>query len=160
MEFYECAICYDTDLKGFPHYFNEDIELCLDCALEKNYITKEFYVVLAYFSFNIKLNDRYKLVKKGTTNCFSVLSSEFYKYEIVDTKRKYRDDQIYKEWRMNVFKRDWFTCQHCNVKSGKLNAHHIKSYKDYPKLRTVLSNGITLCYECHKKEHKRLRKLL
>ena len=29
--------------------------------------------------------------------------------------------------------------------------HHIKRYADNEELRTDVNNGITLCYECHKK---------
>lgn len=67
-------------------------------------------------------------------------------------RRNYKE---YAEWRLSVFKRDNFTCQECGQVGGELNAHHIKSYKKYPKLRITLSNGTTLCKECHKRKHKK-----
>lgn len=67
-----------------------------------------------------------------------------------------RNRPEYVLWRNNVFKRDDYTCQDCGQKGGELNAHHIKSYKDYPKLRLILRNGITLCVICHRKRHERL----
>jgi len=56
------------------------------------------------------------------------------------------------QWKIDVFKRDDYTCQHCGQRGGKLNAHHIKRFRDFPDLRTELSNGITLCVDCHKVE--------
>lgn len=55
-----------------------------------------------------------------------------------------------REWRIAVFERDDYTCQICGKRGGKLNADHIKPYAKYPELRTVLSNGRTLCVACHK----------
>lgn len=57
------------------------------------------------------------------------------------------------EWREAVFKRDAYICQMCHQTGGKLNAHHIKSWKDYPELRYVIDNGLTLCSSCHKEVH-------
>lgn len=58
----------------------------------------------------------------------------------------------YKLWRESVFKRDNYTCTFCgDSKGGNLNADHIKPFAFYPELRFELSNGRTLCIECHKK---------
>ena len=59
---------------------------------------------------------------------------------------------------MSVFKRDNFTCQKCGIVGRELNAHHIKPYAKYKELRYELSNGITLCEDCHKLVHKRRTK--
>jgi hypothetical protein len=57
-------------------------------------------------------------------------------------------------WRELVFKRDNYTCVCCgDTTGGKLEAHHKKSYKDYPKLRYDVANGATVC-KCHKEFHK------
>jgi predicted restriction endonuclease len=64
--------------------------------------------------------------------------------------RNFNDPQ-YKEWRKKVYARDNHTCQWPNCSSKKrLNAHHIKTWADYPGLRFVVENGITLCYKHHK----------
>ena len=58
----------------------------------------------------------------------------------------------YRLWRQKVFERDDYTCVFCKRKkevSGKLNADHIKPFADYPKLRFDISNGRTLCIDCH-----------
>lgn len=56
----------------------------------------------------------------------------------------------YKEWRKSVFERDNYTCQKCFLKGIYIEAHHIKSWAKYPELRYEISNGLTLCRECHK----------
>lgn len=57
---------------------------------------------------------------------------------------------IHKEWRKKVFERDDYICQICFSKGGELQADHIKCFAHHPDLRYELSNGRTLCKECHK----------
>lgn len=59
-------------------------------------------------------------------------------------------DPIYKEWRKKVYARDKHQCQWpgCSQKK-RLNAHHIKSWAQYPGLRFDINNGITLCKYHH-----------
>ena len=50
----------------------------------------------------------------------------------------------------------------CGKKGGKLHAHHIKLFSEYPELRFEVSNGITYCKTpCHKTKglHKGVNKL-
>jgi hypothetical protein len=65
-------------------------------------------------------------------------------------KRDYRE---YIHWRNGVFQRDEYTCQCCGKTQCILNAHHIEGYARNKKLRTEITNGITLCYECHREFH-------
>lgn len=64
----------------------------------------------------------------------------------------------YKDWRKTVFGRDKYTCQRCHKKGGYCIAHHIKPWADYPVLRYDVSNGETLCEQCHDLEHGKIRK--
>lgn len=75
-------------------------------------------------------------------------------------KREQRNDVAYSEWRKNVWLRDKYKCQlgkgDCD---GKIEAHHILGWKDYPLLRYEVNNGITLCHAHHPRkraEEKRL----
>jgi predicted restriction endonuclease len=63
--------------------------------------------------------------------------------------RNFKDPQ-YIQWRKDVYKRDGFKCQwpNCNQRH-KLNAHHIKNWANFPGLRFVIDNGITLCRYHH-----------
>lgn len=54
-------------------------------------------------------------------------------------------------WRKLIYKKDDYTCQFCGQRGGKLNADHIKPFSRYPELKWDLSNGRTLCIDCHKK---------
>lgn len=76
------------------------------------------------------------------------------------TTKRTLSDRKYKEWRMAVFTRDDFTCQVCRKVGGYLEAHHIKSWVGYPKLRFNTNNGITLCKNCHNMTKGRQRKVL
>lgn len=60
-----------------------------------------------------------------------------------------RDSSKVRAWRAKVLRRDAHTCQHCGARDRPLNAHHIAEWATHPHLRTVLSNGLTLCDACH-----------
>lgn len=62
----------------------------------------------------------------------------------------FRNTPEYKEWRIRIFIRDNFTCQSCKKRGGNLEVHHIKPAILYKELILEMSNGITLCKECHK----------
>jgi len=64
------------------------------------------------------------------------------------------------EWRKKIYERDNYTCQYCGLRGVYLEAHHIKSWKFYPKERHKLNNGLTLCLECHKKTPNYKKKAL
>ena len=61
-----------------------------------------------------------------------------------------RNSLAYKNWRQSVFLRDNWTCQLCNKRGCALHADHIKPFSLFPELRLEVSNGRTLCIDCHK----------
>lgn len=73
---------------------------------------------------------------------------------ITKENNKIHGSAEWKNWRKAVFQRDNYTCQVCLRRGVYLEAHHKKLSSKFPKLRFVVSNGITLCRECHKKLKK------
>ena len=75
-------------------------------------------------------------------------------------KKRYWSTSEYQQWRKAVYERDNYTCQRCgDNKGGNLNAHHIKPWADFPELRYVVSNGVTLCVKCHHIAHSSIQAL-
>lgn len=72
---------------------------------------------------------------------------------ITPINTKIRNSKKGTKWRNDVFARDDWTCQKCGQRGGDLNAHHIKPFAEFKKLRFDLDNGITLCRSCHKETH-------
>jgi hypothetical protein len=70
------------------------------------------------------------------------------------------DNVQYKYWMLEVKKRDNWKCKLLsNECKGRLEAHHIFNWIDYPELRYILTNGITLCHAHHPRgraEEKRM----
>ena len=74
------------------------------------------------------------------------------------------------KWGNEVFKRDNYTCKKCKNRGGKLVAHHIiplQYIKEYFNINNIeaakkcemfydISNGVTLCEDCHKEYHKKI----
>jgi 5-methylcytosine-specific restriction endonuclease McrA len=57
----------------------------------------------------------------------------------------------FKIWREKVFKRDKYQCVNCGKSRCELHPDHIKQFAYHPSLRFDITNGRTLCIECHKK---------
>jgi len=83
-----------------------------------------------------------------------------------------RGSIFYRNWRNNIFLRDSYTCIECNNVGGDICAHHKKSFAELIKeynIKTIedainckelwdISNGATLCHECHTKTDNYLYK--
>ena len=76
--------------------------------------------------------------------------SHFWKGGQVNKMKQTRNGVEWKLWRETVFKRDDWTCQECGVRGGILHPHHIKEVSRFPELIYTVSNGLTLCRDCHK----------
>lgn len=70
-----------------------------------------------------------------------------------EERKKRRNIEGYNDFIKEVYKRDNWTCQCCNEKGKKINAHHLNSYDWDKEHRIDINNGITLCEDCHKEFH-------
>lgn len=83
-----------------------------------------------------------KFIKYCSKECRS-------KHRISPLNYLIRSSKDYKQWRTKVFERDNYTCQECG-KKGNLQVHHIKKFSKFKEHRFDLTNGLTLCLDCHK----------
>lgn len=109
---------------------HDDYQQTLNNAFQYNYRCPECY------------NDTISARMRGSGN-------HFWKGGINGENDTLRHRREYKEWRTAVYERDDYTCQCCGKKGGKLNAHHINRFSEFPELRYDIQNGITLCTNCH-----------
>ena len=68
---------------------------------------------------------------------------------------KLRHNFEFRLWRKSCLERDNFTCQKYGMRGGKLHAHHINNFSDFPELRLAIDNGITLSEKAHQEFHKK-----
>ena len=70
-----------------------------------------------------------------------------------------RSSIVNQKWRAEVLKRDGKKCVDCGS-TKRLHAHHVKHWSTHPDLRHDVSNGQTLCADCHAKQHPELAALI
>ena len=132
--------------------------LCKNCSIE--FKIKPYRINIAkYCSIKCQLDFEIKngLFRVGSKN-------HFWKGGITKLYDKIRTCAKYIEWRIAVFQKDNYTCQFCGERTGTHNADHIKPFAVIlyeNKIKTFkqaleckdlwdLSNGRTLCVDCHK----------
>lgn len=170
---YECDNCKTTIECAWPH-FNDDkneTHYCVACSFRKGLIDEVEYcetcggINSSMFAAGINPEtNEIELVSGNSKQVLKTINGKK-KYIRIRTKRskfswektnkEQRYSPKYSNWRTKVFERDNYTCQICGIKGGELNAHHIKSWKDYKNLRFEIDNGKTLCVYCHRIEHKK-----
>ena len=108
--------------------------------------------------FSSKTKDRIYCSLKCSTQAHS--GENNYRYIEDRSKLKLQTERggpRHKAWSKDVKKRDNWKCFFKKNCSGKMEAHHILSWKSHPEERFNLSNGVTLCHKHHMEvEHKGL----
>jgi len=78
---------------------------------------------------------------------------------VVQSEKKHLDRK-YREWMLAIKNRDGWKCRivdyNCN---GRLEAHHILNWMDYPELRYDINNGIALCQAHHPRGRAKEKRL-
>ena len=84
-----------------------------------------------------------------------------WKHGIYSNDERIRHTLKYTLWRKSVYKRDNYACKVCSKQcQGRgIIAHHIKSFSQFPKLRFIIGNGVTLCRSCHLITHQKNGKI-
>jgi hypothetical protein len=93
-----------------------------------------------------RLNITSAIIEQGSFDVSSMASG----YKLTG-KEYQRSAYEGNNWRQKVLWRDYYTCRHCKSKD-RLQAHHIRFKSNGG--TNVVSNGITLCEECHASLHK------
>lgn len=145
---YACDRCSGKIEEPWPMKVVGYLHYCWDCSFHLDLITSKEWLSCSGFGGmpNVKA-----AVHDGEIRVWTTKKPP---WEMPDSA--FRRTKQYRVWRKSVFERDNFTCQHCGSQD-ELQAHHIKSFAKFEKLRYKTSNGITLCNKCHKEEHKRLK---
>jgi len=156
---YKCKVCkkkwydYPSRIKTKKYCSKKclgisNIESCRSRSIGNNWgslkrITPEFRkkISLAHKS---KIRPNVSTSKMGSKN-------PNWRGGISPINKRIRRSSKFFQWRKKVFERDNYTCQKCGKRGGELHPDHIKQFAYYPELRFELSNGRTLCKECHMK---------
>jgi hypothetical protein len=150
----QCIVCSRVKVKksrkGFPSVFKGCTHT--DSARRRMSLSKRGKSTRS--GWNHTLESRLKMSHKMRLSALSGALNHAFKDGKVVERRGIRFSPDYARWRYDVFTRDKFTCRRCfDASGGNLRAHHIKSFADFPSLRLKVSNGLTLCKDCHDKEH-------
>ena len=97
---------------------------------------------------------------KGFSLYYSGENNPLWDFDKTEEEREERRKvEGYSQWIKDVYKKDNYTCQCCGARNGngkkiKLNAHHKDGYNWCIERRVDVTNGVTLCEDCHKEFHK------
>lgn len=98
---------------------------------------------------------RLKSIRRGENHPFWI------KDRSLLAKKQERNDYAYCEWRRLVWSRDSFKCRIANEScKGRIEAHHILGWTDFPELRYQVNNGITLCHAHHPRKRAEEKRLI
>lgn len=127
----------------------------VSCARSGSPTRKRTRKILRCYGCKHKFERHLSQIKKNTTGKFFCSTNCWYKYNngfrhyLWNGGQDGRMCQEYRIWRKHVLLRDKYRCRLC-YGNNKLEVHHITRFNDNKQIRWNLSNGISLCNECHK----------
>jgi len=154
-----CLICG----KPFQHYSGRKAKYCSRaCWSERNpVVNMECRYCGLLFSAYVSSQRSY--CSKRCDNLhrrilFKGSASHLWKGGRTQRSQIERGSARYVDWRNAVFARDGYRCQVCSVRSGNgqriyLHAHHVKLFSEHLASRYEVSNGLTVCADCHRLMH-------
>lgn len=88
---------------------------------------------------------------------FMILEQQQKQYHLnsIIYSKKRRQTSEYQKFKKMVTKRDK-CCKKCGS-TENLEVHHIKKVSLFPNLIYEASNGLLLCFKCHRNLHKRIK---
>lgn len=114
------------------------------------------------------INQRDPISRQIQSDAHKGCKSHLWEGGITPLSNSVRGSHRMRAWRNSVFARDNYTCTKCSITHTYLNAHHLIKFSTLMKKYNIknieqaeacdelwdISNGITLCKQCHKKIHK------
>ncbi len=98
--------------------------------------------------YQVKHSDHMFCNRQCAASYFSGENNNKWRGGITEENKRIRGSSEMLLWKKAVMERDGYLCYMCGD-AGQLHAHHIKSFATHKDLRFDISNGITLCPECH-----------
>lgn len=154
-----CSICAEVSRRNKKRLIYSEVKFYIESygykLISDKYInTKELLTIMCPNGHEYKVNfSNFKYSNRRCSICDDLEKSKEghpnWKGGITPVNTQIRTSLEYKNWRIEVFKRDNYACQCCGQRGGNLEAHHIENFSDNEELRLDIKNGITLCVNCH-----------
>ena len=150
--------------------YHKDMKFCSKECLSKSMIKEKIKLICNQCNVEFERHPSYLNTAKNRNHekvfCCSKCRREYFRKEnspkwISDRSKlkledvSFRSSLDMKNWKIDIFKLDNYTCRICSTRSSKgnpitLNAHHIIRIIDDKTLAHDIDNGIALCDCCHK----------